>query len=385
MPKALIINSVCATGSTGRIVRRIVSEYAARGWEVKIAHGRETHLPENCAKCSVRIGNKWSVVFHGLLTRLFDLHGTGPCSYFATRRFLKWAEGWKPDVVWLHNLHGYYLNYELLFRWLKRHPEIEVKWTLHDCWPFTGHCAYFDYKKCEKWKTCCNACPEKRTYPASVIFSRAKRNWMNKMAAFTGVKKLTLITPSEWLASLTRQSFLKEYPVEIVNNTIDTRVFRPTPNDFRFRYHLDGKIIVLGVASVWDRRKGLDDFLLLRRLLDSDIAKQPGFARIEIVLVGLTERQISALPRGVTGIIRTKNTAELVAIYSASDWFFNPTREDNYPTVNLEARACGCRVVTYDTGGSAETVEGYDKAWVLKGADKSPEGFVRLLENLESK
>ena len=376
--KLLLVNSVCGTGSTGRIGAAIANDYESRGWDVKFAFGREAYVPECCRKWAVRIGNGISVKMHGILTRLFDLHGTGLCSYLATRRFLKWAEEWRPDVVWLHNLHGYYINYELLFAWIKRHPEIEVRWTLHDCWAFTGHCAYFTFANCDRWRTGCYGCPEKRAYPATYGLSAAEANWERKRKAFCGVKNMRLIAPSKWLANLTRESFLKEYPVEVVHNTIDTSVFKRTQSDFRSRYGLDGKVVILGVASVWDRRKGLQDFFALRKLLDSknDKTGQTCF----IILVGLTERQISALPSGMMGVARTNSAAELAEIYSAADWLFNPTHEDNYPTVNLEARACGCRIATYDTGGASETVEGCDKAWVLKGEDKSPEGFIRLLQ-----
>ena len=178
--KLLVINTVLCTGSTGRLATKIASEYEARGWEVQFAYGRDAYVPEGSRKWAVRIVNSLSVRLHGLLTRLFDLHGNGPCSYWATRRFLKWAEVWRPDVVWLHNLHGYYINYELLFRWLKKHPEIEVRWTLHDCWAFTGHCAYFTFANCDRWKTGCYACPEKHAYPATCGLSAAKANWERK-------------------------------------------------------------------------------------------------------------------------------------------------------------------------------------------------------------
>lgn len=374
MKRLLLINSVCGIRSTGRICADIAKEYEAKGWEVQIAYGRMATVPADCRKSAVRIGGTWAVRFHMLLTRLFDWHGTGPCSYFATRRFLKWAEAWRPDAVWLHNIHGYYLNYPLLFRWIKRHPEMEIRWTLHDCWAFTGHCSHFLWTGCTRWQTGCRRCPEKGEYPKSWLFSQAARNWLLKKRAFFGVKKMTLITPSKWLADLTRQSFLKEYPVQVVPNTIDTATFKPTPSEFRVRRGLAGKTIVLGVASAWDKRKGLDDFLRLRTLLS---------AHYVLVLVGLTMQQIASLPKGVMGIACTNSKKELAELYSAADWFFNPTREDNYPTVNLEAVACGCRVVTYDTGGSAETVEGVSSAIVLRGADKSPEGFVRAIGSVE--
>lgn len=376
MKRALIINAVCGTGSTGRIAAKIAEEYESKGWEVCFGYGREAYVPESRRKWSVRIGSSLSVRLHGVLTRLFDWHADRICSWWATWKFLKWAEEWKPDLLWLHNLHGYYINYELLFQWIKRHPEMEVKWTLHDCWAFTGHCSHFLLTDCDRWKAGCYDCPEKGEYPTSRFLSAAKANWERKRNAFCGVKNMTLITPSKWLANLTRESFLKEYPVEVHHNTVDEKVFRHVRSDFKNQVGISGKVMILGVASNWELRKGLEDYVSLRQILDD---------RYAIVLVGLSISQIKALPQGVIGLEHTNSVEELVSIYSAADWFFNPTHEDNYPTVNLEARACGCRVVTYDTGGSSETVEGYDKAWVLKGTDKSPSGFLRLLKSQESK
>ena len=382
--RILFVNAVCGTGSTGRIAAKIASEYEAKGWEVKFGYGRDPYVPESCQKWAVRIGSSLSVRLHGLLTRLFDLHGTGICSRLATKKFLNWVEAWKPDMVWLHNLHGYYLNYELLFAWIKRHPEIEVRWNIHDCWPYTGHCSHFQVAGCDRWKTGCFACPEKKEYPATFGLSAAKSNWERKRRAFTGVNKLTVITPSRWLADLTRQSFLGEYPIEIHKHPLDTSVFKPTVSDFRERMGLKGKTIILGVASVWDRRKGLADFFSLHNLLSSKNDKIS--QTYTIILVGLNEHQISSLPPGIIGMARTNSAVELAEIYTAADWYFNPTHEDIFSMTNMEAAACGCKVATYDTGGAPEAIEGYDKAWVLKGEDKCPEGFVRLLsKEMEAK
>lgn len=342
--KVLLINSVCGIRSTGRICTEIAAELEAQGHEVKIAYGRE-QVPEKVKKYAVRIGTDWDVRAHGVLSRVFDAHGLG--SKRATSVFLKWAEDYHPDLLWLHNIHGYYINYEMLFAWIKKHPEMKVRWTLHDCWAFTGHCAYFTIAKCDQWKDHCTACVQKKRYPASLLLDRCRRNYDRKKVAFTGVEHLTLITPSQWLADLVKQSFLKEYPVEIRYNKIDTSVFKPTPSDFRKQYGLEGKKIVLGVASVWDERKGLDDFIELAKLLDDSYT---------IVLVGLSEKQLRNLPNGIIGIRRTNSTKELAAIYTAADVFVNPTYEDNYPTTNLEAQACGTPVITYRTGGSPESV-----------------------------
>lgn len=343
--KVLIINSVCGIGSTGRICTNLAQKFEAEGHEVKIAYGRKDTVPEQFQKYAVRIGTDFDCRKHAVQTRLFDTHGFG--SKHATKKFLEWAEEYRPDLLWLHNLHGYYINVEMLFAWIKKHPEMQVKWTLHDCWAFTGHCSYFTAVKCEQWMSHCSYCPQLRRYPACYTMGSVSKNFDRKRAAFTGVQNMTLITPSKWLADLVKQSFLKEYPVEVHYNTIDTNIFKPTPSDFRERYGLHDKFIILGVANVWHERKGYNDFIKLASMLDD---------RYSVVLVGLSKKQLEKRPPRVIGIERTNNQQELAKIYTAADVFFNPTYEDNYPTVNLEAQACGTRVITYDAGGSRETI-----------------------------
>ena len=340
--KILMINVVCGIRSTGRICTDLATALEAEGHEVKIAYGRE-RVPEQFQKYAVRIGGDFDVWLHGIKSRLLDAHGLG--STGATKRFLEWAEQYNPDLLWLHNLHGYYINYKLLFEWIKKRPGMEVRWTLHDCWAFTGHCSYFTMAKCEQWKTHCAHCPQKKRYPASYGLDRCKRNYDQKGASFTGVKRMTLITPSNWLAELVRQSFLKEYPVEVHYNTIDRTVFKPTPSDFRKRYGLQDKIMVLGVASVWDERKGLDDFVKLAGMLDD---------RYAIVLVGLSDKQIRQMPKNILGLGKTNSAVELAQIYTAADILVNPSREETFGMTILEASACGTKAIVYKSTACEE-------------------------------
>ena len=270
----------------------------------------------------------------------------------ATRRLLAWLDEIDPDVVHLHNIHGYYVNIEMLFEWLASH-RCRVKWTLHDCWAFTGHCAYFTYVKCAQWQSHCayeKPCPQLGTYPKTYSRRSCARNFENKRRLFNLVpsERMELITPSKWLADLVGQSFLSKYPVTVKHNEIDRSVFKPTPSDFRERYGIGDRFMILGVASPWTERKGLGDFVKLAGELDGD--------RFAIVLVGLSEKQIGLMPKGVIGLARVDSPQELAGLYSTADVFFNPTKEDNYPTVNLEAQACGTPVVTYDVGGCGETI-----------------------------
>ncbi len=339
--KVLQINSVCGRGSTGRIVQDIHKALIEQGHESLVAYGRG---PATGCEKAIKIGTRKDIYAHGLYTRIFDKHGLG--SQKATRKFIKDIERENPDIIHLHNIHGYYLNYEILFRFLKDFDK-PIIWTLHDCWPFTGHCACFTYAGCERWQQICHACPQKRFYPGSLFFDNSRRNFERKRDAFTDLKDMTIVAPSKWLAGLVKQSFLSEYEAVVIPNGIDTTIFRPVESDFKSRHAIEDKFMILGVANIWGERKGLKYFLELADILEKDEI---------IVLVGLTKKQVESLPVNIIGITRTHNVQELVEIYSSADVFVNPTLEDNYPTVNLEAQACGTYVVTFDSGGTRETI-----------------------------
>lgn len=367
--RVLLINSVCGIRSTGRICTDLAKQFEKDGHEVKIAYGRIDEVPEQFQKYAVRIGSDLDMKMHALRTRILDEHGFG--SKRATKRFLEWAEEYNPDLVWLHNIHGYYINIEMLFEWIKQRPNMQVKWTLHDCWAFTGHCSHFSVVQCEQWKTQCNYCVQKDRYPASKIKDNCYTNFKRKKDAFTGVKKMTLITPSNWLANLVKQSFLKEYPIEVQYNTIDLSVFKPTESEFRKKYYLEDKKIILGVASTWDDRKGLDDFIELRKLLDD---------RYVIVLVGLSEKQIETLPEMIIGIERTNNTVELAEIYTAADVFVNPSKEETFGLTTVEAIACGTPVIVYKDTACEEIVHQWGGCVSLPNANSIYENIIKIID-----
>lgn len=338
------INTV-PNGSTGGIMMKEHKELLAAGEDSYAFWGRGCDA-ENANE--MRFASDLEVKLDVLQTRLDGKAGFH--SRAATKRLLARLDEIAPDVVHLHNLHGYYVNIEMLFEWLASH-DCRVEWTLHDCWAFTGHCAYFTYVKCDGWKTRCDdSCPQFGTYPATFSKGSCSWNYDQKKRLFNLVPadRMKLITPSKWLADLVVQSFLVKYPVEVRHNTIDTSVFKPTPSDFRERYGIGNRFMVLGVASPWTERKGLVDFIKLANGLNSE--------EYAIVLVGLSEKQLKELPANIVGLARTDSLQELVSIYTAADVFFNPTREDNYPTTLLEAQACGTSVLTYLVGGCAEAL-----------------------------
>ena len=445
------INTV-PNGSTGGIMMKEHKELLAAGEESYTFWGRGREAEKTN---EMKFASEAEVKLDVLQTRIDGKAGFH--SKAATKRLLERLDEIKPDVVHLHNLHGYYVNIEMLFNWLANY-NCKVEWTLHDCWSFTGHCAYFTYAKCAQWKEhCANSrpCSQLNTYPKTYSNSSCSWNYEEKNRLFNLVpaERMKLITPSQWLADLVGESFLKNYPVEVRHNTIDTSVFKPTPSDFRERYGIGNRFMILGVASPWTERKGLGDFIRLAGELDNE--------KYAIVLVGLSEKQIKklsgqlvALPKtesqeklaevysaadvfvhpgveetfGMTVIeaqacgtsvvamegsacaeiadpamatvvtpdlsmleaanfnlsgggrvilmTRTDSPMQLAALYTSADVFFNPTVEDNFPTVNLEAEACGTPVVTYDTGGCRETVE--DVRSVVVG------GYEDALNSLEA-
>lgn len=363
MPKLLQINTVVNRGSTGRICEEIGLMAQSKGWDSYIAYGKRKPTSKNHL---IRIQGKWGFYWHVLMSRLFGLHGYS--SYFATKRLVKKIKELDPDVIHLHNLHGYYLHIPTLFKYLRDCGK-PVVWTLHDCWAVTGHCSHFVSANCNKWKTGCEKCPLYKGYPDSWFFDRSKKNWLLKRELFTAVPNLHIIPVSRWLEGIIRETFLKDKDIQVINNGVDLTVFKPAE-----KFKISDKFRILGVASVWTSTKGLEDFKRLRQLLDEEF---------EIVLVGLSEEQMNHLPKGIVGISRTNSKLELVKLYSESDVFVNLTYADTFPTVNIEALACGTSVVTYRTGGSPEiidnnsgiVVEQGDVAGVAKSIRQIQEGI----------
>ena len=367
-----MINEECGTGSTGRICTDIAAALESDGNDVKIAFGRNADIvPAKYNKYAVRIGNDIDLKIHGLITRAFDETGFG--SIRATRRFIQWIYQFNPDIIHLHNLHGYYINIDLLFSCLKQLNK-PVVWTLHDVWPFTGHSAYCDAVGCSKWKNGCENCPQMKVYPKSYV-DRSKRNWERKRNIFCGVTNLTIVTPSKWLAELVEDSFLNEYPVKVINNGIDTGKFHKVNTHLRSDLRLQRKKILLSVATVWNDLKGLSDFERLADLLGENY---------KIILVGgMTNTQEKELPESILHIQRTQDVNEMVELYNTADIYLNLTYCDTYPTVNLEAASCGTPVITYAVGGSTESAEMFGGISVRRGDVEAVAHAVRESERLK--
>ena len=351
MKKIALINSVYNQGSTGRICYDLTQYLKNNGYIVKTFYGRN----KNDSTDGVFFGSKIDTYLHGIRSRITDKHGL--YSTYKTKKLICELEDFKPDLIILHNLHGYYLNISILLRWIKKN-EIKVLMVFHDCWNFTGHCSHFSLFNCDKWQQGCFRCPAKKEYPRTLLFDNSRNNYEIKKLLFSEINDLTVVCPSNWLANLVQKSFFSNREIITIHNGIDMTVFRKRNNDFRTLYNLTDKKLILCIANVFDERKGLYDVVALNNQLCPDE---------RIVMVGRIKGKVK-LPPNILHLARTDSIEQLVDIYSSCDVMFNPTYEDNYPTINLEAVSCGLPVVCYRTGGAVESV---DENFLIKQGDVS--------------
>ncbi len=375
--KVLLINTVCGSGSVGKITADIYHTLKDAGEDGIVLYGRN-QAPEQVK--AVKIGSKSDFYRHALLGVVTGRGGFG--SGKITERMIEKIKEEQPDIIHLHNIHGFYVQIEQLFSYLKE-AKIPVVWTLHDCWSFTGHCAYFDYAGCDRWKQGCGNCPQHRqVYPYSLM-DYSRQAFQRKQKAFKGVKNLTIVTPSYWLAKLVRQSMLGEYPVEVIPNGIELQNFNENAEGeaFRRKYGIQDKFVILGVANVWEKRKGLEHFVNLSKLLkEAGENEKINDKNTVIVLIGINDKDKKKLPKSIIALERTNGAKELAAAYQAADVYVNATLEDNFPTTNIEALACGTPVVTFDTGGSAEAL---NESCGLITKEKSAKGIYDALLELK--
>ena len=342
--KVVQLNAVCGVGSTGGITVEISKMLTAHNIENYILYTNRRHDYE----LGIRYSNDMLVKSNAALAAIFGNYGFN--SYISTRRLIRLLNDIKPDIVHLHNIHGHDLNLSIFFEYLKR-KNVRVIWTFHDCWAFTGYCMHFDSLSCQKWQSECRSCPQAKKY--SVFFDRSKELYLKKKRLFTAIDDMTVVSPSVWLAALAKRSFLNKYPIEVINNGIDLDIFMPRESDIRERYGLENKKIVLGVP------KGkLKYFVELSRIMAE---------KYKLVLVGLNDKEIQSIPGNILGLPRTRDRIEMAELFSAADVYINTTLEDTFPTVNLEAQACGTPVITFNTGGSQEAIDDNTGAVVEKG------------------
>lgn len=327
--------NVTDSGSTGTIMKNI-SSLAEKKYITKMYYGRGV---------KTKLYQKIETYFSVFLSRFISLNNSG--CYFSTINLIHKIKKYKPDLIHMHNVHGYYLNYSILFKYLKK-LNIPIVWTIHDCSSYTGHCAYYSRVKCDKWKNCCSDCPQTKEYPKNLIFDSSKLEYKKKKKLFLGFNNLTLTVPSNWLNKELKKSFLKNYDTRIIHNCIDLNIFKPSYNlNLRQKYNLDNYKIILGVANVWDERKGLNYFLEISKILDDNY---------KIILIGLNKKQLDNLPKNILGFDKINNLNELINFYSIADVFFNPSLEETFSLVTLEALACGTPCVVFNSTATPELI-----------------------------
>lgn len=380
LTKSLVEINTVVNNSTGRIMHDVQREADISGMEtLSIVGRRHVYTDVPC----VKYGNAVSFWIHVIWTTLTDRHGLEPIlSVIYTGKMVRRIREANPGIIHLHNIHGYYLHYPTLMKYLAYEYKGKIIWTFHDLWPITGHCAYYSAVNCDKWMTGCNHCPNKKRYPVSLGLDGSRKNYEIKKELFTSLSNLTITVPSEWMASQVKQSFMGKYPVEVIHNGIDTAVF-----DYnRLAVDLDtessrcvgktewpDKKILLSVASIWDERKGLKDLVALSDKLSDDYV---------MIIVGLSKHQISRLPKGVIGITRTENIEELVSLYSRVHIFINPSLEESFSLVTVEALSCGCPCIVLDTSAVAELVN--DDNGVVLHSHK-PEDYLDAIKSIENR
>jgi putative colanic acid biosynthesis glycosyltransferase len=356
MPILLQISIEVNSGSVGRIAEQIGEVVLENGWESYITFARRNNPSKSN---TIRIGSNLDVYRHVLETRILDNHCFSSKS--ATESLIDKIKKIQPDIIHLHHLHGYYINVEILFKYLKN-VNVPIVWTFHDCWSFTGHCTNFDFVGCEKWKTICHECEQKSEYPKSLFLDRSRENFYSKKRIFNSLDKLYIVSVSQWLDSIVAQSFLSKIPRQVIYNGVDINLFSESNyNYIREKYCIGNKFIILGVATNWDKRKGFEDFLKLSKMINSDEL---------IVLVGLNNSQIKNLPNNIIGIKRTENSKELAEFYSAADIFINLSVEETFGLTTAEALSCGTPAIVYDTTACPEVVNA-DTGFIVKKQDLS--------------
>ena len=355
-------------GSTGTIAESIGLHVLQNGWESYIAIGRN---PRPSKSKLIQIGSRIEIILHGLESRIFDNHGLA--SRRSTKKLVKKIEIIKPDVIHLHHLHGYYINYEILFVFLQK-SKIPVVWTFHDCWSFTGHCTHFDFIKCGKWKTECSHCPQKNEYPKSLFFDNSRNNFNIKKRLFTSISNMTIVSVSEWLNNLVAKSFFINTNHICIYNSVDLDTFKPIDfiSKLKEKYLVDNKFVILGEATTWSSRKGLYDFIELSKYLKEDEV---------IILVGLSKKQINKLPNNIIGLLKTESKVQIAQLYATADVFLNLSVEETFGLTTAEAMACGTPVVVYNTTASPELVNTRTGFVIEKGEYNE---IIKAIDNIKS-
>ena len=339
--KVLLINSVCGFGSTGGTCVDIANFLESQGHECFIAYGQGTTTYKKSFKIGGKLENHWHNIYY---SRLLGKQGYG--SHNGTKALISFIEKYNPHIIELHNLHGNYLNLNLLFEFL-RNFKGKIQWTLHDCWAFTGKCAYFSDANCFKWQTSCHTCPQLKTYPPSLFLDQTEVLFRDKKEWIHNLPNLKVVTVSNWLNEQVQKSYLNKFPIHTIHNWINHEVFKPSEiqkNEFGLDTY---KFIVLGVSAGFNSAKSkLQDFIALSKMFQEDM---------QLVLVGSLDRG-TVIPSNIIHIKYVQGKENLAALFSLAQVYVHLSTEDTFGKVTAEAMCCGTPVVVYDATAMPEIV-----------------------------
>lgn len=366
--KVLQVNATFGIGSTGKIMSDLSKVITDKGFESYMLCAYSNVKQDNLYVMS-KLPYPWNARLNILRMMLTGMNGQS--FYNDTKKAIHWIEKINPDIMHIHNIHGDWINIEVLFEFIIQ-KNIPVLWTFHDCWPFTGRCSHFELAKCQKWKKQCFECKNLSVYPTTIYFDYSYEMYKQKKGLFSKIPQLSIVTPSKWLADYVKQSYFSCRSIDVIHNGIDIKKYKVIES---VRNNKKNKKILLGVANSWSETKGLKDFYKLNEIIDHN--------KYEIMLVGLNDRQLNSLPKSIKGIKRTNSEAELIDLYNEAFVFINPTYQDNYPTTNLEAMSCGTPVITYNTGGCSESINNTTGFVVEQGDIEGLYRIVRSMANID--
>ncbi|MEG1300386.1 MAG: glycosyltransferase [Erysipelotrichaceae bacterium] len=333
------INVTYGKASTGRTCKELSDFLTSKGVNV-------VTFSASCGKKYKEnkiFESKISRLKHLMLSRITGLEGY--YSFGATKKLVKELLNFNPDIVHLRILHGSYLNYGYLYKKI-REMKIPVVWTMHDCWAYTGKCAYYSNLNCFKWKDAtCSKCPAKKQYPESLFFDFSNYMYKRKNELFNSISDLHIVTVSDWLKCEVEQSYLNQFDIRRIYNWIDLDVFQPREsNKLKLKY--PNRFIILGVASAWSSRKGIDKFIELSKYLADNYL---------IILIGKCNVRLPN--KRIVSVDNISSKNELSEYYSLANVFINFSEEETFGKVAAEAISCGTPVITNSNTANPEIID----------------------------
>lgn len=330
--------------STGRNVKELHDFFLKKGLDSYVY----VTAVNDCSETDKRIrffSSQRDKQIHAFLSRLTGMQGY--FSYFSTHKLISELDELKPDVVMLHVLHSNCMNFPSLFAFLAS-KHIATVVVLHDCWYYTGHCCHYTSVGCDKWKKECGKCPQIHQWNKSWFFDFSKKALADKKAWFGSLQSVGVVGVSDWITEEAKKSILKDAAViQRIYNWIDLETFRPRDTrDLRKQLGItENEKVLLGVASAWENRKGLQEMLLAAKSMPDS----------KVVMIGKMPKNVE-IPENMICAGLVRDPVKLSEYYSMADVFLNPSVQETFGKTTAEAMSCGTPVIVYHTTACTELV-----------------------------